>query len=218
MAIHKKTGYGSEASTGRIGNVVFYILNGKLVSRTIGKTNSVSDKQRTVRQKMSTVIKVLSSVYPYINIGFEVTAKKQKKNPHNIAVSLNFDAASGTYPNVQFDYTKMILSKGTLQAPAEPRVELQGNELQFTWDDPAGPGASYASDQVMLLAYYPEIHHAVFVIAGGKRSSLRAVLALPKLKGVTIVETYMSFRSGNQKMISNSVYTGQIIISKSLNT
>jgi len=80
---------------GRIGNLVHYVLNGKNVSRLIGRsTKPASLKQRAVRQRMKVVTEFLRSTLYYINLGFATEVLGTDKNPHNAAVSYNFTHAT----------------------------------------------------------------------------------------------------------------------------
>lgn len=213
MAILKKDDFRNVGVVGKIGNMVFYYLNGKYVGRRIGKVKGASPRQLTAREVMRLVVRFLTPIIPYIDIGFGAIAKRQKKNPYNVAVSLNFQAGTGMHPDVVFDFKKAVLSKGTLQAAVDSQVRLEDKQAVFSWSKGIYSSYSFPSDQVMLLVYYPEINKAVFSFASGKRSELSAALELPDYPDVNFAEAYISFRSANHKMVSDSLYVGRLLLS-----
>ncbi|MGY0036431.1 DUF6266 family protein [Pedobacter sp. NJ-S-72] len=83
--------------------------------------------------------------------------------------------------------------------------------LTFNWDSSFAASGIKANDEVMLLAYEPEKKDATFLLYAGKRSEGEASLTIRKRKDPLVLETYISFISQNRKIISDSIYTGQII-------
>jgi hypothetical protein len=198
---------------GRVGNTVTYVLNGRVVKRTIGKSSKkVTIAQLSVRQRTKIITEFLNPVKEYINIGFEFEARLvQKKNAHNIATSYNWlNAFTGVYPDQKIDFSKVLLSRGNLPVTNNIDVKVVDNRIEFTWDKNTVTDRIKGSDRVMLLAYLPKENRAVSLIGGAERLEGGEHLIIPEYKHGIHIETYVSFVSADYKSISNSVYTGEV--------
>lgn len=120
-----RNGFGGNIR-GKVGNIVFYILNGKQVARTLGKTTkSPTVPQLQCRQEMAVVNGFIKQVAAFINIGFQLMAKGTNKSPANMAVAYNKrNALQGTYPNVEIAYEKVLVSQGSMLDAEDPSVEM----------------------------------------------------------------------------------------------
>lgn len=199
--------------TGRVGNTVTYVLNGQVVKRTIGKiSKKATIAQLSVRQKTKIITEFLNPVKEYINIGFEFEARlAQKKNAHNIATSYNWlNAFTGVYPEQKIDFSKILLSRGSLPVTNDIDVKVVDNSIEFTWDKNIVTDRIKGSDRVMLLAYLPKENRAISLIGGAERLEGGEYLIIPGYKQGIHIETYVSFVSADYKSISNSVYTGKV--------
>ncbi|WP_157262405.1 DUF6266 family protein [Pedobacter sp. PACM 27299] len=65
---------------------------------------------------MSVTKGLLKPMADFINVSFKLEAEGTVKNPHNLATSYNKKhALTGQYPDIKVDYSKVILSKGSLE-------------------------------------------------------------------------------------------------------
>ena len=198
---------------GKIGDYSVYKLNGYIVKRRVGvRTKPFSEKQLTYQQITVLVNSLLKKVKDFIDIGYVTEAAKVKLYPYNTASSYNRQhAIAGVYPAQYIDFNKVLFSKGDMPLTENVNVRLTGDGLEFTWNpDTAVPGLQ-ASDQVMLMAYFPEKKYGVYVANGVRRPKGIEQLELPLSRKPVVVETYLAFISVNHKSVSNSIYTGQLI-------
>jgi len=203
--------------TGRIGNMVFYKLNGKIVGRTIGKVDSRSESQEEILMRTSLISPFLTPLKEFIRIGFKHTPKPQDWDFYSVATSLNKPGAiMGKYPKLKINYKKVILSKGNVSPAKDVKVSLSDHQLQFSWKPDLEAKNADASDQVMLVAYFPEMLKAVFVTSGARRSVGTDILQLPTFTERTIIETYISFITDERNDVSDSIYAGRLTWNKSL--
>ena len=130
---------------------------------------------------------------------------------YNRAVSaLMSRALTGVYPNLQLDYTNVLISKGRLPAAQSAKlVKKPNNTLQFSFTDNSTTGIAAPNDTVILVAYSPGLQQAVFTINSGIRRDKKAVLNVAALKG-QLVETWIGFLSADEKDASDSVWVGRI--------
>lgn len=212
------------AIIGKLGNHVNYLRKGVSV---IKMKPTPSKKRRTVGQKTTTqrfqlVIKFVGTINSFINVGYGPAAKNTNKIAQNLAASYNIrNAIKGEYPNQEIDYTLVRVCEGKLPLPPniEVSVEDLGKDVKlvYNWDiDPIG---SYLRnrDQVMMLAYLPEMKEARYLDSGARRSEKQDSLIVQKNFGsvnwpklVTFAEVYIAFVSNDRTSVSNSLYCGRI--------
>jgi hypothetical protein len=198
--------------SGKLGNTVSYELNGKIVTRGIGENNKKRSKsQLAVMQKTRVTSKFLNPVMPFIMIGFEIEAKLTKAHPQNPAFAYNWkNATKGNYPKIKIDFEKVLLTKGGLPMSPGAGIKRVDAGVEFSWDGETDSEGSHWSDQVMMLAYFPELNIANFVTAGAARSIGKDLLPLFIENKKSLMELYISFISSDRRRISNSVYVGKL--------
>ncbi|SMC54131.1 DUF6266 family protein [Pedobacter nyackensis] len=204
-----RNGFGGNIS-GKVGNIVFYTLNGKQVARTIGKiTANPTVPQLQCRQGMAVINIFIKHVAAFINVGFQLLAKGTTRTPNNMAVAYNKrNALQGTYPNVVIAYDKVLVTQGSMWGAIEPSVEMTLQGLDFSWSCPASVTWPRVNDQVMVLVYFPVIKKVVYILSGDWRSNCATSLALQSNLLNEYMEVYISFIAENRKNIANSTYLG----------
>lgn len=220
---------------GRIGNTVGYIRLGEPIVRIIAtpKKNRVkSEKQIAAFDKMRVIMEFVSPINTFVNTSFKLAVRGTTKIPQNAAVSLNINAAvKGEYPNLELDYPKIMVSKGNLLPAQNPvisfNVESPINEnaiytnvsIKFQWD--VDPELEYEMNraEVMLLAYLPDNKSTFFKVTGARRSAgedtLHGCIAIKNHGNIIkdrFIETYIAFISDDRESISDSIYTGRVVL------
>jgi len=199
---------------GRLGDTVTYIRLGKVVKRKIGKsTKPATELQLKYRQRVKVANKLIEPVREFIKIGFKTEAQLAKKTPNDLILSHTLlNAVKGEYPNQEIDFTKVLFSKGKMEATPGLKVNQNDGGLEFTWNTYLVPNQFRADDQVMILVYFPELQSADFVLYAGNRGGGKAQFSMLKNPKPTILETYITFISSDRKRVSDSAYTGQFIL------
>lgn len=209
---------------GKLGNHVGYIRKGIAVLRM---NSHPSTKKRSVGQKATTqrfqlIIKLIATMNNFTNMGFGPAAKKVSPTAQNLAVSYNTkNAIIGEYPDQEIDYSKLKLAEGDLPLPdaIEVTVEDLGDEvkLHFTWETGTDLAYERNRDQVMILAYLPQIKKTAYLDGGARRPQGQDSLLIPKKEGakryptmITYAETYLAFVSNDRESVSDSIYCGRI--------
>ena len=199
--------------TGRIGNTVFYVLNGVGVARSIGEQkNDPTDKQMANRTGFKKTNEVLKPLQKFIKYGFEHQAKGTVCNPFNLATSYNkHHALKGTYPNQSIDYAKLKLSSGLLPIAKDFEVIKSEGGLTIKWN----PEHQWAGDQyddlVMVALYHPADKDASLFLNAGKRDQGECFVAIQDENLLdSAIEAYLTFRSADGNSISDSVYLGNV--------
>lgn len=194
---------------GRIGNIVYYVLNGKNVAREIGiSTKPFTDLQK--QQHLLTKIRsrLFRDLLDFVNTGFGIAAIQAQDNAFNQAIKSNSKIIKGIYPDLEVAYDEILLSKGTLKPVQNWEAIEIGHGLQYNWDtNPEMPWPD-TTDQVMLLAYFPKHRKVFHKLFGNSRLSGTDTLEIPPSMQGEWMETYMSFVSADRKHVSDSIYTG----------
>jgi hypothetical protein len=134
---------------------------------------------------------------------------------YNLACKYNLShAITGEYPELQIDFAKVLFAEGAMPVVTGCKAELDSKGIRFSWDKAEDSKLIRWNDQVMMIAYLPDKLDARFQICVATRNQGEAFLPLPKYKTPVVLQTYLSFVSVNQKLTSNSVYTGQLYWTK----
>lgn len=208
MAINNNGPFGGH--NGKLGRLVYYNLNGQEVSRTIGRTT----KPPTLPQLKSRLItsvtsKFLSLLNDYVTVGFGILAQGTTKNAYNLAYQANRKyITTGEYPDLELVYENVVLSQGTLKSALNPKTSLTAEGIRFDWDVPTNIIWQESTDQVMLLAYFPDTEYVITSLFGASRITGTELLKVPEPLLTERMETYLSFVSADRKAVSDSLYTG----------
>lgn len=199
--------------SGKIGAVVGATWNGISYVRQAPKRKTVpvprSAAQIANEQKMKFVNELLVPFHPFVTIGFQNLAIG--KTAISVAYSFNFhNAVIKTYPNLEVDYSKMMISAGPLPGLNQPVMTLIAPDtIELTWQGNKSPKASF-DDQVMLLLYSPELKIADGFSGGAKRAANQCLFRFDPAMVATTLEVYVGVSSLNRKRIADSIYLGRI--------
>jgi len=196
---------------GRIGDIVCYVTkSGKNVTQRVGVNNKPPSALQ-LRNRLATKLsgEFFCRVKDFIETGFSTEAALMKDNAYNMAVKNNKNQmVTGVYPNLELNYSQILLSKGLLKPATDWKVIQTTMGLHFSWEtNPKMPWPE-SIEQAMVLAYFPEEKRSECVLFGSTRSLGTAELEIsPSLQG-KYMETYLSFIASDRKQVANSVYTG----------
>lgn len=197
--------------SGKIGTVVFYMLNGQPVCRLVGKAGKPSTKQLANRQAMSVTMGLVAPMAEFINVSFKKEAAGTVKNAHNLAVSYNKkQALTGEYPNIKVDYSKVVLSQGTLETVKNLKISKGTDGLNLSWDSSISENGAY-DDLLMVLLSHPTKKRASSYLNAAKRDDGSCFIPFSKEWMQTEqIEIYVVLKSSNEQLISDSVYGGNL--------
>ncbi len=208
MAIAKNGLFGSH--TGKVGNLVYYELNGKNVVREIGKnTKPPTEKQLKVQMETELMSSFFSKVLPFIRVGFSIARLGTALNAHNIGMKQPRELIiKGLYPDLGLAFDQIVLSTGKLTPAVEPEAAQVAEGLRFSWHTDPQMEWPASNDQVMMLAYFPEEEVIAYQLFGSNRLSGTDVLDIPEILQDKYMETYISFVAADRKDLANSTYMG----------
>ena len=202
------------AFSGKVGPVVGATWRGKDVMRSLPKkTNRLATAfQQQQRSKFSMTTEFLSGVQPVIKRYFgSDTGLKTRRNQ---AMSyLMKEAIVFNDPNYEWDYTKILISKGDLLGINNGAVAAgTGQNLDFTWTDNSEQGEAAATDQLVVVVYEPTSKATVYSLNAGDRRSESATLSLPNFLSGLEVQVWSTFVSTDDKLFATSLYLGAVTV------
>ncbi|OJV90986.1 MAG: hypothetical protein BGO34_22130 [Bacteroidia bacterium 44-10] len=196
--------------SGKVGTVVGGTWKGIHYMRSLPSSvrNPRTPGQVKQRTKFSIMIEFLKPLTPFLRIGFKTYA--DRKTAFNAAMSYNVNnAVEGEYPDLELDFSKILVSRGSL-LPAENTIAIasEGN-LNFTWNDNSGISSASAKDLAMPLIFNKDKGESVFSTEAGERSAGSATMNIPDSWMGDTVEIYLGFISEDGTQVANSIYLGQ---------
>ena len=198
---------------GKVGTVIGASWKGTAYMRGIAThtKNPRTPKQIEQRTKMEFARNFLQQAAEFINIGFKDVAKRQ--SPLNYAASqMMRNAIYGDYPDYSPIYSELKWSHGLLTPPVVETVYANYDALDFLWQDNSGQGNAKADDISIVVVCSEEKQEIKCFMNGYTRSANSTHCELPESWVDDHVHIYISMRSSDGKLISNSHYCGEFLL------
>ena len=200
--------------SGKVGTVVGSTWRGLEVMKSKPKkkrTRKFTEKQQAQRLRFDKGIKFASTMGSVFKKGFGNSAPDM--TGVNRAASLMLkQAMTGEGPNLRIDYSKVLVSKGSLDAADQATAVAGAGRIDFTWlHDNPDPEKSSDNDKVLLVAYCEEKDRCTHSLGSATRIAGTARLDTPAFAGKK-VQTWISFISADGKKTADSIYTGELTV------
>ena len=181
-------------------------------SRATSISNPRTPAQVEQRAKFTAVGMFLKPLTSFLRIGFKSAAIKM--SAYNAAMSFNLkNAITGIFPAFDIDYSKVLISQGTLPGALNPAtVSATAGTVRFTWENNSWETNASTDDQAVLVVYNPAKQAAVSVIGAIARSVGSQTIILPNSFTGDQVQCYIAFQNANQSVISNSQYVSGLLV------
>ena len=192
--------------SGKIGNIVGAKWRDIYYVRSLpSKVNDPRTKaQLKQRSKFSTAIQFLKTITPFIRVGFQEYSTG-KSTAFNAATSYHIkNAIIEVDAEIKLDYSKVLVSRGSLYTEPRIKVTKVNGQMHFTWDATLKENAR-PSDMVMIVVYNSTKKEAIYTLCAGLRINGVAQLQLPSTWKEDIIYPYLSFRSDDGEIVSDSV-------------
>ena len=199
--------------TGKIGNVVCYILNGEAVVRSLPRKRRGKKtlKEKKTTTKFGGVQKWMRPLKDFVRVGFKDYGTKTGGYKGAVSYAL-LHAVDGEYPNLYVNPEKVSVSGGELAFPVTCGMFLDADlKLGFSWDAGLGTGVN-PYDQAMLLAYCTENKSVISKVTGAFRMDGADFLQLFPEKVVQEYHVYLGFVAQDRSCQANSRYLGTVLV------
>ncbi len=203
---------------GKIGNLVFYELNGKTVVRSRPSQNhknkhDPSPLQLNQREKLKNINAFLKPIKRVLDFGYQEFLTQSKKGMHCAYSELNTKGYNHTRTQ-KIDPAFLRISKGNLLGPDKPTLVKDGPTLVITWTDNSLEGKAQPTDEAFILCYCPEQEKYIWPELKFRRSSGQAILDLSPDQTNLTWHVYLAFSQVNIRtrkyILSDSVYLGMV--------
>lgn len=197
----------NEGSSGRVGNVVTYQMYGKSYMRSLPGQykDKKSERQLAQRQKMQLVNGFLG---PYKDV-LRVTFQKEAlgRSAYMAAKSYNMlQAIGGDYPEQYIDYSKALVSIGSVPLPPEASVERTDEGLSLQWKDD-GQGSPF--DTLFIISNVRGQYTTVYRNTEAVRRD-ESYMWKWELGETDKYDIWLVFRDYKERDFSNSKWLGLI--------
>jgi hypothetical protein len=156
-------------------------------------------------------LSVLQPITAFIRVGFKRYAHRQSE--FNAAMSYTLKhAIVGTYPDYTIDFSKLLVSRGTLTGANDAAALAVTGKIKLTWEDNTGIGEAQSTDKSMVVAINPTKGEAAYITDGAPRSAATEQLAVSPFWVGDEVEVYLAFISENGKDVATSAYCGSVTV------
>lgn len=202
----------------KIGNLVFYTLNGKTVVRSKPSPNhknkhNPSPLQLIQREKLKTINAFLKPIKRALDFGYQEFLTQSKKGMHWAYSEINTKGYNHTR-EPKIDPAFLRISKGNLLGPKNPHAIKNGSSIEITWSDNSTEGKAQPTDETFILLYCPEEEKYFWSEIRFRRNSGLAIIELDSVKSALSWHVYLAFSQLNVKtrkyILSDSLYLGRV--------
>jgi len=199
--------------SGKVGSVVGSSWKG--ISYMRGKANSIKNprtlQQMMHRNKFAAALSVLQPITAFLRVGFRRYA--HRKSEFNAAMSYTVkNAIQGTYPDYTIDFSKLLVSRGTLTGANNATATPAAGKIKLAWEDNSGIGEAQPTDKALVVAINPTKSEAAYITEGAPRSAKTEDLMVSPYWSGDDVEVYLGFISENGKDVATSFYCGTVSV------
>lgn len=194
--------------SGTVNNAVGTSWRGVNYLRNIAKKSSKgpSIAQLSVQAKLVLAATYLARIKTVLNLGFS-DKKLNKITGYNAAVREFINhAVIGEYPDFSVDFTKILVSKGSLNTLKDTSFTVLDNQLTLKWMPREDKMLGNTDDEVLVLMYNSTSDEYMTNMTA-KRSEGELVLDLAEKAGDSI-EIWLFCASKNWKSVSTSQHIG----------
>ena len=195
--------------SGKVGSIVGYQWRGKDVIRGLPRFSS---KPRTPDQlanqmKMTLTQRFLQRVILFIRVGFKHEAEQRVMSAFNVAMSYNKkQAIVGEYPDLAFDYSRALVSMGSVAPVKDGTAQWVEGGLELRWTNDTGQGNAGDRDYLLALLFFPDDEVCEFRFNGASRGEGRDIVPVRPFFIGKPVHVYAAFTLYNGSNISPSSY------------
>lgn len=120
------------------------------------------------------------------------------------------NAVSGSFPDFQIHYDRLLVSRGSLPNADGPVAVVEGTRVHFSWKDNSGLGNAKSTDKTIRVVYFPSTKSISYKIGQSRRGDETETVDFTGWKNET-VHTWLAFIAADGTT-SCSVYTGELVL------
>lgn len=195
---------------GKVGGLVGTNLRGENIVKTAPKKRtSSSPKQLAQQSKFKRAVNFYLPMQELVDITFAKEGRGSGSS--NAAGHVLHNAITGEYPNIVIDYSRVSISRGHLPSADDTSITKDGESITFNWVDNSMFGSAGKTDKAIFVVYCPSVEQAIVESDAGTRADCTANININLFEGYEVY-TYMAFIKADKKKMSDSRYTGKLIV------
>ena len=197
----------------RVGNVVGRVVNGQNIYSIYqpNVSNPQTETQKQIRTKFRMLTKLGSMIGGFLAIG--LLKSKGDGTWLSRFISVNFaNGITGTWPEYELNFPKLILSQGNVDLPYNPAAQVQGSDINNTWTDNSGIGNAQDNDKVMFVVFNKNKNQSIADTEAAERSTRQASYSLPASWNGDTVYVYFAMQRVKEGTTSTSMFLGQFTV------
>lgn len=202
------------AFSGKVGPVVGATWRGKDVMRSLPKKGNrlPTESQQVQRKKFTMTTEFISGIQPVVKRYFG--RDNGNKTRRNQAMSyLMKEAIVFNDPDYEWDYSKILISKGDLLGIDNGQVVAgAGQSIDLSWSNNSDQGEALASDKLVVVVYEPTLKATVYSLNASTRSSESVTLELPNYLADLKVQVWATFAAEDDALVATSHYLGSVTL------
>lgn len=198
---------------GRVANVIFSSnLGTPYVRSRPQKRKAGNTKEKNTRQGFGDLSwDFIKPIQPFLKLSFREVARGDRGVFAARSYLLKQAVVRDAENNTSIVPSQMLISRGSLGMAEDVQVELNEDQLDFSWNKGKANGPINNDDQLLLVAYNVEAAKAVTAVGPACRRDGNASLSLQDLPTGKI-HVYLGFISHDRSKASDSVYLGELEI------
>ena len=200
-----------DSGRGRLGNLVFYRMNGMNIVRTKPAHfhDSKSPAQLAQRQRMKVVNDFLKPFLQLIRITFPPQKAGRTARSESQSYIMRH-ALAGEYPGMYVDKSKALLSRGPLPVPVSAKVTAHPDGVLIEWENGSEAAGPRVHDTLLVVAQDAKTGSANYRFTEARRADGRYVWKPVPASGQVAV--WIAFRNQAQTEMSDSLYVGEKVV------
>ncbi len=170
-----------------------------------------TQKQLDQRARFGLILSLLGQIKDILDFGFKAQ-EAGKRTGFNVGIqhALN-NAIVGDYPSLEIDYSKILVSKGTLAKASVVATRLVTQELELQWPVILNTRNSFAGDKLMVIVYNPKQNMFLDFENPALREDGMVNLSLPLAFDNQELHIYTFFQQHDSNRVSESVHAKVLV-------
>jgi hypothetical protein len=202
--------------TGTVGTVIgFCNKNGDDVIRVKSKKKRSSNTEGQVNQqtKFGMVLEFMKPLNPLLQIGF-CDASGNGMSSFNYACKNALKVAiNGEAPDFEFDFSKVVLSKGMVAQPTGTTAELTNSAVNFNWEDNSSTSTGGKLLNAVMVVYNVMNYQLSYSIGMATKADKTGSLPIPNSEVGDKLLFYIFFQSAIDPLqVSTSQFLGSAVV------
>ncbi|MBT0810907.1 hypothetical protein KIH41_06390 [Litoribacter ruber] len=211
---------------GKVGNLIFYTINGVTYVRSAPAKKDKSEKKPSTpaqlhqQEKLRLTRWFLEPLRQLVYFTHQHGIRGARTGYHEASGQIMNHALVHHDTGLALAPNQILISSGNLTGPKAPQVGwTEDGRVKFTWENNVGAGNAKAKDQVLVLLYDLEESMPYYLVEGPPRSAESLLMDVPipeERRGK--LHAYIAFSCRNSRSksslithnLSNSVYLGTV--------